>query len=194
MTADWSRPPFAVGNDEALVHGAHSPARLDVLAVEIEGHARAAPWWPDHLRDGRFDPEVKAWCRAEAMVQKLWSYLAENDVTGWLTDSASEDSSEEHHDGRSRRRTTSRRVASAMADLNRAENRAAKCRAALALTPVAAGRLGLDVVQAAAIREGALDRLTEAGRRALDGRPDRLNGTDSAGTDVAGEQDRGEPS
>jgi hypothetical protein len=58
-----SRPPFEEGNEASLVHGAHSPRRLEPLARQLEEElAVTAPW----TQRPAFRASVQAWSVAEA--------------------------------------------------------------------------------------------------------------------------------
>ncbi|MGQ0479705.1 MAG: hypothetical protein ACT4O0_01540 [Pseudonocardia sp.] len=165
----YSWPPFEPGNEVAVTHGAWSPRRVDPLATELVDTLLADPD-VSFLRAPAYRTALWAWGRAEAQVQLLTEYIADNGgIAEALAEHGSEESDETHDGGRSRRVSRSRRVGSALAALDRAEARAASLRARLGLDPLSRARLGRDV--AAAQVDGAefLTRLREAAEAQQEG-------------------------
>ncbi|KAA1426467.1 hypothetical protein [Nocardioides antri] len=130
------RPPFAPGNEVADMrwqdsHGAYSPRKVDPLAKELVDLVLADPSTA-YLQAGHWRPALYAWARAEAQVQL---------VSEWLADQATE----KHPIGD----LGDERVRAAYLLLHRAETRATTGRTRLGLDPLSAARLGRDKTAAA---------------------------------------------
>ncbi|MBP2370690.1 hypothetical protein [Pseudonocardia parietis] len=144
----YSWEPFRDGNEAGLRHGAYSERRIAPLAAEVEQQARALPTWPSYLDEPVYAPAVRAWARAEAVVELLWTYLAERDLDAALASTTESTTEAEESRGSSRSRTSTRATESALSMLDRAEARAAKARQRLGLDPLSRARLGRDVTAA----------------------------------------------
>jgi hypothetical protein len=124
---EGQRPPFELGNELAVRHGAYSPRRVEPLAQQmvdvVLGDPTDLPAKAVHFR-----PALWAWARAEAQVQLLTEYLAK--------------AAEETGDGVGDLGLDEVRAAHLL--LHRAEARADRSRARLGLDPLSAARLGRD--------------------------------------------------
>jgi hypothetical protein len=116
--------PYAPGNLEAVVHGGHSAALVDAVAVRYREAALAylGGTIPDHLGRVEFERALLAWSRAEARTDLLQRYV---DDVGLLD-----------QDGNPR---------PAARFLLEAEASAARRRQDLGLDPLSRARLGRDV-------------------------------------------------
>lgn len=125
------RPPLQPGHELTVTHGAYSPRKVDPLAQELVdlvlGDQSTA-----YLQAGHWRPALYAWARAEAQVQL---------VSEWLADQATE----KHPLGD----LGDERVRAAYLLLHRAETRATTGRTRLGLDPLSAARLGRDKTAAA---------------------------------------------
>jgi hypothetical protein len=124
---EGQRPPFPVGHELSVRHGAFSPRRVDPLASELVDLVLADPATA-YLQAAHWRPAVWAWAKAEAQVQLLEEYLATRaqetgDGVGDLGDE---------------------RVRSAYLLHHRASARAISGRSRLGLDPLSAARLGRD--------------------------------------------------
>jgi hypothetical protein len=170
------RPPFGPGHVVSRTHGATSPRTIAPLAAEIEQEARGADWWPDWLTDPSYAAEVQAWSWSEAQARLLRAHVGELDLVDAMADTGTEESTETHTKAQSKRVTASRRLRSSLAELDRAEARAARLRSRLGLEPTSRARLMRDL-SATRYMSGlvgspltaALDRLAvERAQRALE--------------------------
>ena len=128
-------------------HGAHSPAKVGPLAVEIEQQARASSAWPAYLDDPAYGAAVAAWARAEAVVQLLWR-LPGRAGPGRRAGRARPRRTSEETRKRgepTRKVTTTQRTRSALDAWHRAEVAAANHRKQLGLDPLSRAKLGKDV-------------------------------------------------
>jgi hypothetical protein len=141
----YSWPPFEPGHTASLLHGARSERTIAPLAEQIAAELLAAESTPAHLLRREFAAAVQAWARAEAVVALLWRWLDEQDIGEALTEVTSAEETETHGKRKTTRRSVSRRVASVLGELHRAETRAASMRRALGLDPLSAGRLAKDL-------------------------------------------------
>lgn len=144
----YSWPPFEPGHELSTVTGAHSERRVGPLAEAIAAALLEADTTPAYVRDPSYAAAVRAYSRSEAVVSLLWDYLAGQDIEAALTDVTRSEESEERSKGRTARRGVSRRVASVLDQLHRAETRANTMRRELGLTPMARFRMGRDVTAA----------------------------------------------
>lgn len=141
------------GNDLAVTHGARSERLINADAQELVTQATAViPW----LAQPEYEASVRAWARAEAVVNRLASWLAE---VGILDD-----------EGKPRH---------ALQELGRFERQAAERRADLGLTPASRARIERDLSSsvhsrvsslADAMKEGRQIRLEAEGRLASEAR------------------------
>lgn len=154
--AEWvpqnerQHPPFEPGNQVAAVHGAHSERQVAPLAAEIERAARTGPTWPAYLDEPTYAGAVSAWARAEAVVELLWRWLAEQDPLDALSSSTESTTDLQEFTGGSRARTVARQTESVLNQLNKWEATAARQRQRLGLDPLSRARLGRDVTAAQA--------------------------------------------
>lgn len=157
----YSWDPFEAGNTAAEVHGARSERRVAPLAAEIERDARALPTWPEYLTEPTYGAAVAAWCRAEAVVELLWRWLAEQDPLDALASTSETTTEVEEFRGGSRSRSKGRRVESVLAQLARWEATAARQRQRLGLDPLSRARLGRDHAAARVDVVEVLTRMAE---------------------------------
>lgn len=116
------RPPFRDGNTAALHHGARSARVVQPIADDL---LQSAVSEVPYLAEARYGPALRSWARAEAQCQLLGAYLTEHGVL------------DEAGDPRP-----------AEMALHRVENRAARLRDVLGLTPASAARIGRDLAAA----------------------------------------------
>lgn len=141
----YSWPPFGPGHTASLLHGARSERTIAPLADTIAAELLAAESTPAHLLRREFASAVQAWARAEAVVALLWRWLDGQDIEAALSDTVTTEETETRTKRSTTRRSVSKRVASVLGELHRAETRAASMRRALGLDPLSAGRLAKDL-------------------------------------------------
>lgn len=142
----YSWAPFEPGHEVSVQHGAHSPAKVDPLAAEIERQARTSPAWPVYLDDPAYSNAVTAWARSEAVAELLWRHVAGRDVEDVLADISTSEEEETGGKGQPTRRvSTARRTRSTLEWWQRADRTAAGHRQRLGLDPLSRARLGKDV-------------------------------------------------
>ena len=131
----WPREkPFEPGNELSMTHGAYSPRRTEPLATELVDHVldlADADAGMGYLRAPVHRMALWAWARAEAQVQLLTEYLADQAGESGVGDL--------DDDG----------IRGAYLLLHRAETRATTGRTRLGLDPLSRARLGKDVAQGA---------------------------------------------
>lgn len=190
--AEWTpqnerqRPPFEPGNTAAEVHGAHSERRVAPLAAEIERAARALPSWPEYLDEPTYAPAVAAWCRAEAVVELLWRWLAEQDPLDALASTSETTTDVEEFRGGSRSRTKARQVESAVNQLGKWESHAARQRQRLGMDPLSRARLGRDHAAARVDVVEVLTRMAEQRDQDAAAVPSSPTTAPHAGADTTG--------
>jgi hypothetical protein len=126
-TFEGQRPPFPVGHELSVRHGAYSPRRIDPLAAELVDLILDDPALT-YLQAPHWRPAIWAWAKSEAQCQLIEEYLARRaeetgDGVGDLGDE---------------------RVRSAYLLHHRASARATSGRRQLGLDPLSAARLGRD--------------------------------------------------
>lgn len=141
----YSWPPFEPGNEVATRHGANSERHVVPLAERIAKELLTAATTPEYLREPSYAAVVRAWSRAEAVVELLWRWLGEHDLDDALTDLTTTDEDTELSKGSASKHTTSRHVESVLVQLHRHEVRAMNLRSRLGLDPLSRARLGKDV-------------------------------------------------
>lgn len=163
---EGQRPPFAPGNtvgrqfepgntlSPAASHGAYSPRRYEPLAQELVDLVLGDPATA-YLQAGHWRPALYAWARAEAQVQL---------ITEWLADQATD----KHPIGD----LGDERVRAAYLLLHRAETRATTGRTRLGLDPLSAARLGRDKTAAALDAAQLMAQLEKAAREQEQGGTD----------------------
>ena len=139
------RPPFAPGNESAVVHGAKSERSVAPLAVQIAEELLEDAGTPDHLREPMFAPAVQAWARAEAVAELLFRHLGARDLQAAMTDTTSADEEERSTKGKTTRHSETRRTNAALDQWHRASAHAAALRSKLGLDPASAARVGRDL-------------------------------------------------
>jgi len=165
---DSQRPPFAPGNEDALVTGHRSERHVGPLAAQIAGDLLTDPDVPPHIREPMFAASVQAWARAEAVARLLWQWLEERDVMAGLTAAATTTEEETTSKGKVSRKSITRSVASVIDTLRRYEVHAANLRSKLGLDPASAARVGRDLALTRHMGAGATpldDALAEIERR-----------------------------
>lgn len=141
----YSWPPFEPGNEVATRHGANSERHVGPLAEQIATALLTHPDTPPYVREPSYAAVVRAWSRAEAVVELLWNWLGEHDLDGALTDLTTTDEDAELSKGSMSKHTTSKHVESVLTQLHRHEVRAMNLRSRLGLDPLSRARLGKDV-------------------------------------------------
>lgn len=165
----WSRPPFLLGNDAALKHGATSPERVKPIAAALAAEVvTLAPW----AARSTFAATVASWSWTEAQCHLIRAYLDEHG----LLDS----------DGV---------PLPANGLLSRLETRAANLRGELGLSPLSLARLlatFATAVAGGADDDGALDRLKAEGAAILAARSLELVQPDDQAELDQGDGDEGD--
>lgn len=141
----YSWPPFEPGNEVATRHGANSERHVGPLAEQIAAALLNHPETPQYVREPSYAAVVRAWSRAEAVVELLWRWLGQHDLDAALTDLTEADEDATFDKGSSTKHTTSRHVESVLTQLHRHEVRAMNLRSQLGLDPLSRARLGKDV-------------------------------------------------
>jgi hypothetical protein len=113
-------------------------------------------------------------------VALLADWLADQDVTDWLTETSTEETEQTRTTAGSRRRTVGKRIGSALEMLRKWESIAGNHRARLGLDPLSRSRLGRDAATVQALRQVGVDAVRESGRGALAARVERLSVPDTA--------------
>jgi hypothetical protein len=149
------RPPFAPGNEDALVHGARSERHVGPLAARIAQDLLTDPDVPRHIREPMFAAAVQAWARAEAVVRLLWAWLEDRDIMAGLTAAATTTEDETRSKDKTQRKSITRTVPSVLDQLRRYEAHAANLRRALGLDPASAAKVGRDLALARRMDAGA---------------------------------------
>lgn len=197
MGTDWTpafsgqRPPFAVGNEQSLAHGAYSPRTVGPLAERIEAEARASESWPQWLRDPSYGAAVASWAWAEATCRLLREFLADLDVGTMLSETATEDTTEERKGDRMTRRTVAQRKLSALEASRRWESIAAGRRRELGLDPLSRAKLGKDVAIGSAVA-GQLERMQATGAELIAKYAPSALSAPETGVDEQGRQAHGD--
>jgi hypothetical protein len=142
---DGQRPPFAPGNERAVVHGARSERHVGPLAAQIAADLLADADTPTHLHEPAFASAIQAWARAEAVVRLLWAWIDGQDVMAALTDVETREEDEEADHGEIHRKSVTRRVAAAVDQLRKYETLASNLRGRLGLDPASAAKVARDV-------------------------------------------------
>lgn len=165
---DGQRPPFAPGNESAVVHGARSERHVGPLAARIAAELLADPDTPAHIREPVFAASVQAWARAEAVVRLLWAWLADRDIMSGLTALASTIEDEVRAKGKTNRKSVTRTIPAVLDQLRRWESIASSLRSKLGLDPASAAKVGRDLALARHMNAGATpldDALAEIERQ-----------------------------
>jgi hypothetical protein len=148
---DWSpefdgqRPPFAAGNESAVVHRARSERHVGPLAAQLAAELLADPETPAHLHEPLFADAVESWARAAATCRLLWAWIDGQDIMSALTDVTSAEEDEEADHGRVHRTSTTRHVPAALEMLRKFETLTANLRRGLGLDPASAAKVGRDL-------------------------------------------------
>lgn len=147
--SDWrpknerQHPPFTPGNVAAVTHGARSPRLVQEVADERLAGLLADPALPEYLRDSSYRPAVMDLCRAEAVVELLWSWLTQQPVD-----------------------KPSKGVTGVLEQLRRHMSTVDGKRRSLGLDPLSRARLIRDLATTEAMASGALERLQAEGKAA----------------------------
>lgn len=152
---DGQRPPFAPGNESAVVHGARSERHVGPLAAQIAQDLLSDPDVPPHIREPLFAASVQAWARAEAVCKLLAGWLAERDLMAGLTAAETTTEDEERTKDRTHRKSVTRSVPAVLDMLRKWESIAMNLRAKLGLDPASAARVGRDLAVVRRLDAGA---------------------------------------
>lgn len=148
---EGQRAPFQPGNEAAVRSGAYSPRKVDPLAKELVDQVLVDPA-TGYLQAAHWRPALWAWARAEARVQLLTEWLANQVGDGdQIPDPGDE------------------RVRAASLELHRAEARATTGRTRLGLDPLSAARLGRDKTAAMLDTAQLMKQLADAERQQREG-------------------------
>ena len=139
------RPPFAPGNETAVVHGARSERHVGPLAAQIAAGLLADPDTPPHLHEPLFTSAIQAWSRAEAVCRLLWAWIEGKDIVTALADLATTTEDEESSNGKTHRKSVTRHMPSVLDMLRKYEAQAANLRGRLGLDPASAAKVGRDL-------------------------------------------------
>ena len=137
---------IVAGNKLQLTHGAKDPERVGEIAGALMEALLNDPATDDYLRQPVMAYEVLAWAHAEAQARLMRDWLDASGLSAAMTETVL--SAEEETPlggGRLSRKATSRKAASLMSELHKAETRAANRRIQLGLTPMSRARLGKDI-------------------------------------------------
>lgn len=136
--------PFTPGHQLSVTHGATSPVRVSEVAAGILGELLDGRDCPEHLKDGggQYRYVLELWASAMAQARLLRAWLDAQDVVGAMTELTQAEENEQASEGSARRSMTSRRVASVLDMIHRAETRAGHLAARLGLDPLSQKRLG----------------------------------------------------
>ena len=137
---------IVAGNKLQLTHGAKDPERVGEIAGALMEALLNDPATDDYLRQPVMAYEVLAWAHAEAQARLMRDWLDASGLSAAMTETVL--STEEETPlggGRLSRKATSRKAASLMSELHKAEVRAANRRIQLGLTPMSRARLGKDI-------------------------------------------------
>lgn len=149
----YSWAPFQPGHTLSVKSGIYSGRFLTPRAEEILLRERAKPAWPAYLEEPVYERAVRAWARAEAMLELYTEYVeqqtaeamstefgeAEEDITGDGTKGAG---------GSSTRRSRTRKTGPSLEMWRKLDAAASMHRTKLGLDPLARARLGRDVAAA----------------------------------------------
>ena len=133
---------IVAGNKIQLTHGAKDPEKVGEIAGALMEALLNDPTTDDYLRQPIMAHEVLAWAHAEAQARLMRDWLDASGLSAAMTETVL--SAEEETPlggGRLSRKATSRKAASLMSELHKAENR----RIQLGLTPMSRARLGKDI-------------------------------------------------
>lgn len=134
------------GNKLQLKHGAKDPERVGEIAAVLMEALLNDPSTDDYLRQPRMRYEVLAWAHAEAQARLMRDWLDASGLSAAMTETVLTTEEETPlGGGRLARKASSRKAASLMSELHKAETRAANRRIQLGLTPLARARLGKDI-------------------------------------------------
>lgn len=170
----YSWEPFAKGNKRGVIHGARDEARVAELAEKFAAGLLADPNMPDYLKEPELRPAVDGYARSAVIVDLLWAYLADKDITEAMADVTDTSEQEERvsesgEDDRAGARTPRRRltrrqresqhVASALRQLERHEATLTAHRGRLGLDPAGLLALGRSVTRPSPSLTEAIDEL-----------------------------------
>ena len=177
---------IVAGNKLRLTHGARDPERVGPLAEQVMAALLNSPTCRGDLKKPEMYWAVAAWAQAEAQVHLMRVWLDSEGITAAFTELTTTSETETGiGEGTVHRQSASRKVASLMSELHKAEVRANNCRIQLGLTPLALMRLGKDATSAqwdlARMFGEFADQDEKRARKAKDGDGDDPPG-DSAGS------------
>ena len=170
----YSWPPFTEGHTRSTLSGYRSERQIAPLAAQIEAEELAKPGCPPYLHEASFRHTLSAWAWAEAIVRLIRAWLAEQDVTAWLSEHEEHEETEERTKDSTTRRGTLRRIQSQLDALHKAETRADTLRRRLGLDPAAAAKISRDLSQsrwyagAVSPLDQALDRIAAERQAAIE--------------------------
>lgn len=136
---------IVAGNKLSLHHGAKSPERVGEIAAALMEALLNDPTTDDYLRQPIMGHEVLAWAHAEAQARLMRDWLDASGLSAAMTETVMTTENETPVSGGVHRKATSRKAASLMSELHKAETRAANRRQQLGLTPMSRARLGKDI-------------------------------------------------
>jgi hypothetical protein len=144
------RPPFAPGNQLGTTSGAHTAPRVLAVSQQIVSGLLADPDCPDYLlNDGSYRHALELWGSAMAQCVLLRTWLDTQDIFSAMSEITEGTEEEERtRPGMAKRTMRSRRVASVLDQLHKAETRAMHLSTRLGLDPLARARLGADLAGA----------------------------------------------
>lgn len=141
----YSWPPFEAGNLAALKAGIFSERFLTPRAEEILLREQAKPTWPAYLEEPVYERPVRAWARAEAMLELYTEYVEQQTAEMMSTEfgEAEEDiTGDGTKGGDSARRSRTRKTGPSLEMWRKLDASASMHRTKLGLDPLSRARLG----------------------------------------------------
>jgi hypothetical protein len=135
------RPPFAPGNQFAVVSGYTSPARILPLAGQVRERLLDSSDCPPWLSDESYQPLLDAWAFATGQAMLLRQYVSDHPLEQAMTETSAAEESERSSGGDTKRVSQARRTMAANDALHRCEQRVLHLSVQLGLTPLARGKV-----------------------------------------------------
>jgi hypothetical protein len=151
--AGYSWEPFQPGHMLSVKSGIYSARLLTPRAEEILLRERAKPTWPAYLEEPVYERAVRAWARAEAMLELYTEYVEQQTAEAMSTEfgEAEEDiTGDGEKGGSSTRRSRTRKTGPSLELWRKLDAAASMHRTKLGLDPMSRARLGRDVASSQA--------------------------------------------
>ena len=149
----YSWEPFQPGHMLSVKSGIYSARLLTPRAEEILLRERAKPTSPAYLEEPVYERAVRAWARAEAMLELYTEYVEQQTAEAMSTEfgEAEEDiTGDGEKGGNSTRRSRTRKTGPSLELWRKLDAAASMHRTKLGLDPLARARLGRDVASSQA--------------------------------------------